>query len=241
MGQINIGKLNLPYRVDRSKKRKTIGIAVSPQLEIVVKAPEATNLEKIEESLNKKKAWILEKINDFSSQEIPPLDKEFMSGEKLLYKGRRYRLKVKEGKEIYKGHFKYNKGKFLLELPKYEDDKKRKAEAIKVIKEWYVEMAKDQLIGRTKKWAKSMGYDLKKVDVKSYKKSWGITKGSTINYNWRVVLLPVAVQNYIIAHEVAHLEVSKHNGEFWSMVGAIVPDYAEKKKYLRQKGSLFDI
>ena len=95
MLSITLGDTVIKYEVVRSD-RKTMGIIVDPDKGVIVRSPRNVSEDKIKEMVKKKSSWILQKLDKMDEIKPAPAPKEFMSGEKLMYLGRRYRLKVKE-------------------------------------------------------------------------------------------------------------------------------------------------
>lgn len=235
---MKIGKFNLPYKIKRSD-RKSVGFAIGPNMQLIVKAPQEVSVGKIEKLIEKKKPWIFKKIKDIKKQKPAPLDKEFLSGEKLLYKGRRYKLKVNKVKNDERLSF--DKGIFNLYLEKYNKEKERRSRAKNIIKDWYKNRAKKELKKKANYYASSTGLSPKGIKIKSLNKKWGEHKKGTIELNWRLIMTPTKVQDYIIVHELTHLEYSNHSAKFWSLVGAVIPDYKERREWLKINGKLFNI
>jgi len=58
-----------------------------------------------------------------------------------------------------------------------------------------------------------------------------------MSFNWRLLLAPPAVLDYVVEHEVCHLEVMDHSPRFWSLLTARVPEWREHSAWLRRYGS----
>lgn len=103
MAELNRHKLNfetftLEYLLLFSE-RKTLGITVKPNEEVIVKAPMNTEIDLIEQKIEEKISWILRQKNYFRSFGDPTPKRRFISGESHLYMGRQYILRVKRGKK----------------------------------------------------------------------------------------------------------------------------------------------
>jgi predicted metal-dependent hydrolase len=73
--------------------------------------------------------------------------------------------------------------------------------------------------------------------VKEQKLRWGsCTSMGIINLNWRLFLAPMRIIDYVIVHELAHLRYHNHSKDFWNLVRSIIPDYEERKEWLRVNG-----
>ncbi|OUJ18040.1 putative metal-dependent hydrolase [Methanonatronarchaeum thermophilum] len=242
MKELEIGKIKIPYKVIWSEKRASIGISIDDSMELKVKAPTNTSFNEIKNVLDKKKKWILNKIKRFEEQKPPSLEKEFLSGEKLKYRGRRYRLKVQKNQEIKKPKLKFQNGTFNLYTPKYEDqDQKRKKEIKKTVENWYKNKAEQDFPNRVYKYAPQIGVKPNDVIIDEMNKKWGECKKGEIKLHWKLILAPVKIQDYVIVHELTHVKYEKHNKTFWHTIGSVMPDYEERMEWLRKNGKTLKI
>ena len=120
--QLHYGSKKISYYLEFSK-RKTLGITVTPDMEVMVKAPEGTSQERIEEKLEKRAPWILKQQNYFLRFYPKKPEKQYRGGESHLYLGRQYRLRVATakknevfftGREIHVHHNLKSTAKFVL-------------------------------------------------------------------------------------------------------------------------------
>ena len=78
------------------------------------------------------------------------------------------------------------------------------------------------------------GHTLGKIFIKNHKSRWGSCSGKgNLNFNYKVVLLPLPIADYIIVHELCHLQEFNHSAKFWALVGETIPDYVVRRKQLR--------
>lgn len=84
------------------------------------------------------------------------------------------------------------------------------------------------------KWSRLMGLVPKSVSLRDQKTKWGAcTSRGTVTFNWRLLMAPPAVLEYVVVHELAHLKELNHSPRFWAIVREHCPDYAVHKKWLR--------
>jgi len=237
MQQIKLGNQLINYEIIRTN-RKTMGIIIDNDKNVIVRSPEDTVESKIEEVLKKKTSWILSKLKEMDKIKPAPKKKEFMSGEKLPYLGRRYRLEVLPS-EISKPEVKLYQGKFIINYPKKlkEDGEQRREEIRYALIEWYREHAKEKINERVEKYKVKLDVEPNNVVVKKQKKRWGScsSKGN-LNFNWRIILAPMSIVDYLVVHELTHLLHDNHSKEFWSTVGSIIPDVKAKREWLKING-----
>lgn len=87
-------------------------------------------------------------------------------------------------------------------------------------------------------YAERMGVSYNKITIRDQKTRWGSCSGKgNLNFNWRLVLAPVSVLDYVVVHELAHRKEMNHSSRFWSVVGAIMPDYEIHRSWLRDHGN----
>ncbi|MDB5266632.1 MAG: putative metal-dependent hydrolase [Parcubacteria group bacterium] len=87
---------------------------------------------------------------------------------------------------------------------------------------------------RLEYWNQFYGYTYNRVAIKDHKTRWGsCSKKGNLNFNYRVVFLPPALQDYLIVHELCHLGEFNHSPAFWTLVGKTVPDYEKRRGDLR--------
>jgi len=240
MPELDMGKFKIPYEVDWSPDRDSLGLTINNSQDLTVKAPTRSNCSDIEEFLDRKKNWIIEKRSEVEDIKKKPLEKEFKSGEKLLYKGRRYRLKVEET-DVENPKLEKKSGKFFLKSPKELKGKNRQKKIKKAVKNWYKEEAYSSLSSRVDRFANKVGVNPSELSIKELSREWGNVKDKEIVLSWRAILAPVKIQDYLIVHELAHLKEGNHSNRFWNIIGSILPDYEERKNWLRVNGPILNI
>ena len=234
MNQYHIGQTVVPYEIEWSPNRGTIGLSMDSEMELLVRAPTDATLGDVEEVLDDKQQWILETLYGLAEQQDPPLDKEFLSGEKLLYNGRRYRLKVTE-ESVVEPSLDFDGDRFQLSVPKDSavSVKRKRQTAV----DWYTTKAAEVLPERAERFTDKLGATEVEVDTRELHRRWGEFKRNQITLNWRLVLAPRKIQDYVIAHELAHFKHDEHSDAFWNTVGTLVPDYRERREWLRVNGA----
>jgi hypothetical protein len=215
-----------------------MGIIVDHERNLIVRSPKNTAETKIEEVLKKKTNWILSKLKEMDKIKPAPKEKEFMTGEKLPYLGRRYRLEVNPA-EISKVEVKLYQGKFIIDYPVgLKDKKEQRREEIRThLIKWYREHAKEKINERVDKYKVKLDVEPNNVVVKKQKKRWGsCSSKDNLNFNWEIIMAPMSIVDYLVAHELTHLIHDNHSRDFWATVAAIIPDIKEKKEWLKVNG-----
>lgn len=222
---LEFGSKTIAFELSYSE-RKTLGITVTPDMEVKVIAPENTSLEKIREKVRKKAPWILKQTSYFLTFQPRMPKKRFVSGESHLYLGRQYKLHVhQDGKDAVR-----YKGRAI------EVSTAKKSNAEKLMNEWYRERAKikfpeiaEPLIERFKKYKVSPT----NLYLQDMPKRWGsCTPTGKIILNPELIKAPKPCIEYVIIHELCHLVHRNHNQKFFDLQTKEMPDWRRWKDKL---------
>lgn len=110
-----------------------------------------------------------------------------------------------------------------------------------LVTSWLREKANETLKAKTKEWAEKIGVEFNNIVIKDQKTCWASCSGKkNINYSYRIVKMPLAVQDYLMVHELCHLVHMNHGQEYWQLVAQFSPDYKNHRRWLNEnKGSIF--
>jgi len=93
------------------------------------------------------------------------------------------------------------------------------------------------IVKTTEYYAKEYGFKYKKITIKNQQQRWGsCSENSILNFNYKLYFLPLHLAEYIIVHELCHLQELNHSQRFWDLVGTIIPDYKKCERELRKVG-----
>lgn len=242
MEQIRIGNTLVDYRLVYSSRQKTIELIIDLDSGFTVKAPASISKEDVAANLQRKSNWIitnLDKMNEVIKNETR---KEFVSGEKFLYKGKHYRLKVIQVDEEIVPSLTFTHSKFIARVPENlsEFDYPRVIQPLFI--GFYHEKAEKILNQRARKYLVYFESKPSLIKVQFLKNKWGnCSKTNQLRFNWRVVMAKMSIIDYVVIHELCHTKHKNHSKAFWNEVQKILPDYEEKKEWLRINGDLLKI
>jgi len=219
-----------------------MGLSIDRSLELTVTAPMTATVEDVEEVLGSRQEWLLQKLYGLKEQEGPPYPKEYMSGEKLQYRGRHYPLEVVEA-DVTEPTLSFDDQTFTLHVHRFDGDGdevsvRRKHQAVV---DWFVQRAEEELPNRVSRFESRLGLDDVPIWVGEIDSRWGEYDDGTVRLNWRLIRAPVRIQDYVVAHELAHSLHNEHSGAFWNTVGALIPDYEDRREWLRVNGNSLTI
>jgi predicted metal-dependent hydrolase len=207
--------------------RRTLSIEISPEAEIIVRAPMRMPSSIIEQFIRDKQYWIIQKLELVKKKHIHK-QKEFLDGEKFLYLGKEIELRISDEKV---SALRIEDGCFIL-------NQKYQKRAKKVFTVWYRGEAFRVISERVKVY--SHQYNIKHSEIKLSNASgrWGsCSPNGNLNFNWRLIMAPMEVIDYVIVHELAHIEIKNHSKRFWIKVESIIPSYKICRRWLKDHGS----
>lgn len=143
-------------------------------------------------------------------------------------------LKDKE-RWIIEKHVKQEKRKKELDAWKAEQGMTPAQEEALVRR--YREAAKEYFPKRVAYYHARMGGQYEKIVIRDQKTRWGsCSSRGTLSFNWRLMLAPPAVLDYVVVHELAHLQQMNHSKQFWAVVEQVMPDYKSHRSWLKENG-----
>lgn len=222
----------IPYRLVRSKRR-TLQITIKESLEVNVAAPVCLSQQKIEDFINEKSAWIFKKLSEKRSFCETWRKRGYAHGEEFLFLGKKYPIHVLE-QNVVKPWLIFDNARWLIAIPSSFSDQgpQIKEQLIR----WYRHQAEEVLGTRLFHLARTTGLKPQKVVIKTQKTLWGSCSSRTrsIQLNWKLILAPFEVIDYVIVHELTHLAIPNHSQRFWQKVKSILPDFKERQQWLKR-------
>lgn len=225
------GKKRIPYKLER-RARRTLEIAVEPDMSVSVAAPLDASISDIEKKLKKRAAWIIRQ-QSFFQQFVPRTpERQYIGGETHLYLGRQYRLKVEQDL-IDKVH--YFRGRIWVRTTRPNSPRHTKA----LVTAWYKDRAKVKLAERLlicqHRFPKPNEVQPKIVSVRALKQRWGsMTVAGQLILNRRLVEAPVDAIDYVITHELCHMREPHHGTAFFDYLTEVMPDWRNRKAHLER-------
>ena len=218
-----------PFQVEviRTNRKKSASIRLSDDL-VRVSVPSTLTDNRIRDLVRKRTSWIKKKLQEQS--DLPRLTpKEFVSGEAVTYLGKNYRLKILKGDypsvRMHRGY---------LEVTTLKDDTDPRTSIRLLLTDWYKSHAEKRLIEKTQRFSKVIGAEPKSICVKDYKSRWGSCSAQgDVSYNWRIVLAPHSIVDYVVVHELCHMLEHNHSSKYWKHVERHVPKWRECREWLK--------
>ena len=225
-GKLLLGPERIPYRLRLSRRRRSVGLTVTDTGELLVHAPQGLAQAAIHRIITKNRAWIDKK----QAERREALNR--LEAGKVYYRGKAYGVRL-----ISRGltDIRLAGDDLLISLENSHTDPWPQ------LFDWYCREAASHLTGRIDYFAPRLGLGPPtRLEVRNWRRRWGECRpDGHLRFNWRLVLLPPEIMDYVVVHELAHLLVPGHPPGFWREVGKYLPDYAQRRSWLKVYGSPF--
>jgi len=233
---VRYGDEQATYSVIRDPKRKQrIKIKVHPNGSLEVETPASASHEEIVRAVQKRANWIFPRIAAARKRFEQVLPREYVSGEQVLYLGRRYCLKVQKGTKSERSV--KLKGAYLQVTT---EDRSREA-VRRMVKSWYRQKAQAYFAGRTKALAERLPWqlDVPPIRLREMTTRWGsCAANGAITLHPALVKAPRECIDYVIVHELCHLREHNHSPAFYRLVDRTMPQWQQTKARLDQIAEL---
>ena len=224
----------------RRRNRKTVGILVDPVNGVVISAHPALSVREIQEIVIMRANWIISKQNQLKQKVSLEAPKKFVEGEHFWYLGNQYPLHINRSGLLHPGFvpvIEFRENAFWVFMSENTGDAERISLIRSAFMRWYFARAEETILDRIETWKKEVMVEPRIIQVRQQKCCWGSCTGkNALHFNWRLILSPLPVIDYVIVHELCHLKVKNHSPKFWDLVRSIIPDCLDRKAWLRQNG-----
>ncbi|MGE5474671.1 MAG: M48 family metallopeptidase [Ignavibacteriales bacterium] len=231
----NIGSLSIPYYVTENKKAKCIKLVMGTDGLRVTK-PLRTKLDEVEKVLKIKSNWIYKNYVKLQSVKAEECDREWKTGERILFKGDECNIAIYtyNNKKVF---IDFDGKLFDIYVNENIEENERKAAIEDALKKWYIEAANKAFKERLDYFCRIIGFHYNTMRVKEQKTRWGsCSKKGNLNFNWKLIMSPQWVTDYVIIHEVCHLRYLNHSKEYWNMVALHMPEHKKARQWLKKNG-----
>ena len=237
-GEVVFGHKTISYSIIRtSRRKKTITLTIEPEGKIIVRVPVRTTDSKLAHIVKSKAEWVVKKLRSLNNISLTAT-KEFVSGESFSYLGRHLRLKILRDTDKEKPVVKLHGSRLQVAFYRANRNGKYSKEIRDAITEWYKKLAAKRITERITIYTRKMGLSRPGVIIRNQQKRWGsCNKNGELRFNWRIIMAPMSLVDYVVVHELCHIKYKNHSKLFWKYLGMIMPDYEKRKERIRLDGA----
>ncbi|MBX0295430.1 M48 family metallopeptidase [Haloarcula nitratireducens] len=169
-------------------------------------------------------AWVIDKQRTYESyrEDIP--ERSFEAGEEFPFLGKDHELVIEP-----RSKHEVSDGAIRLRKSAVEQSSVKQ-----VLENFYRSQAREHFVERLDHYAESMSVSYESLELRNQRTRWGsCSTGGTISLNWRLIMAPPEVVDYLVVHELAHLIEQHHGDEFWDVVSNQIPEFGQKAGWLK--------
>lgn len=228
----------IPYEIVKSDRR-TMTVQVKKDGSVVVRLPGRASWTAGHEFARQHREWIYRHGRKVLESIEMREQFHWTEGEKLLLYGREKALHLECDYETKRIRV-CDTGEMILVSGPFGNEKHELPETEteglvrKALETWYRKAARRYLEDKTAWWAKQMGVTYLRIAIRDQETRWGsCSTCGNLNYNWKLVLLPEELADYVVVHELAHRTEMNHSEDFWRIVERELPDYRQRRRMLK--------
>ena len=228
---------DIAYQLLPGADRQTTDIVIERNGLITVRPPLKMTPEQVDETVLDKRMWIYRNLAEWHELNTSRVHREWVSGESFLYLGSSYRLQLVQAQDE---PLKLKDGRFCL-LRSIVEAGGREA-AHQAFEAFYKDKGLPRLTKRVSHFAAKVGVPAGSVQIKDLGFRWAsCLKNGDLHFHWKCLMASLTVIDYIVVHELCHLRHRDHSAAFWNEVDKVLPDYRDRKEWLRVRGAKLDL
>ena len=220
-----------PYRIRRSDRARRARIQVSVDgVEVVV--PRRLALRDVEPFVEEKRPWIertLRRMREAEAENAPPV---LGDGREVPYLGQRLGLRVKVEAARKRSHVARRGHTLTVKVADTGLEAVRDA-----LERWYRRQARVEVAPRLDAASARAGTPYTTLQIRGQRTRWASCSSTgAMSFNWRLLLAPPEILDYVVEHEVVHLQIHDHSPRFWAELKKRVPEYKTHETWLKRHG-----
>lgn len=214
------------YTLKRSPRRRSIGLQINDQ-GLTVSMPLRASEKWLHSVLQEKARWVVDKLDSWQSKKAPV--QKWADGEAILFRGETFKLRVVPG--LFNAPPQLTASELIIHVVDAGNQNAIKKAAM----QWFKREAERVFEECIAHFAPLMKVSPQAIKLTSARTQWGsCTSAGVVRLNWQLVTMPLHLIDYVVVHELAHLQEMNHSPAFWSVVESVCPDYARIRGELRK-------
>jgi len=228
---------DIEYQLLPGTERQTTDIVIERNGIITVRPPLRLTPEQVDETVLGKRLWIYRNLAEWRDLNAARVTREWVSGESFPYLGSSYRLQLVQEQDE---PLKLKDGRFRLLRSVVETGGGDTAH--RIFEAFYKGKGLPRIKRRVAYFAVKVGVSAGEVQIRDLGYRWGsCLKNGDLHFHWKCLMAPLTIIDYIVVHELCHLHHRDHSDAFWNEVDKVLPDYRDRKAWLKVRGVELDL
>jgi hypothetical protein len=212
--------VDIPYTVRRSERARRVRVTVDPTRGVEVVLPRRAAEREAAAAIRELRPWIERRVEELGRTRAAVAAR----GDTVPYLGELLKVRGEPGRNRV-----HRRGSELLAPTG--------TARLPAIERWYRRAARQEIASRLAAACAVAGTSYSKLTIRGQRTRWAsCSRTGAMSFNWRLLLAPEPVLDYVVWHEVCHLEVLDHSPRFWALLSRRCPDYREHVRWLRRHG-----
>ncbi|MFH1382126.1 MAG: SprT family zinc-dependent metalloprotease [Chloroflexota bacterium] len=225
-GKMILGDRVVAYRVKRSARARHLRLEMRPESGLTVIIPRSGSLRHVSDILKAKQGWILTNLAKYD-RTPKPVVREIKAGDAVPYLGQKLMV-LMEASCGKASCVRLEQGKLIASTASVP------VKLNMLLEQWYRAQAGRLIMQKVEEWSSRLDIKHNGITVRGQKTRWGsCSRQGKLSFNWRLLMAPEPVIDYVVVHELTHLKEMNHSKRFWQAVAKHCPEWRELKKWLR--------
>jgi len=223
-GEIDLQGRPVGYSLKQSQRTRGIRLEIRSETGLTVVVPRKYTRQQVLDILKQKAGWILKHLPTNKPAQMPLFTQELGQGDKLLFMGRPIEIVIRESAV----------SSAVLHGNKLQVSTGSRDGAIpKILEMWYRQQAATVFTQKADGFKEIMGLRYNSIYIRGQKTRWGsCSPAGNLTLNWKLLMAPEEIVDYVVIHELAHLKHMNHSKKFWDLVGRYCPGWKKYRKWL---------
>ena len=224
------GSRSIPYTIRHSARARCLRLTIRPDTGLVAVVPRGCDARALAQFMTRHQRWIVRQVDELAAiaSRIPL---RWPYGSTLPYRGEEHRVVVEPASRPLVQRAQDGALRVSMRRPTI-------AGAKRALKRWYLREALRWCTERTTTLGETLGVSWKRVRVRDQRRRWGsCSVQGHLSFNYRLVMAPPAILDYVVIHELMHRLELNHSRRFWSLVSGRCPSYREAVAWLKTDGA----
>jgi predicted metal-dependent hydrolase len=218
----------ISYTLKRSARARCARLEIRQATGLTIVIPKYYDTNDISDLMQKKKRWILNNLTRYCQKRPPVIGKELKSGDSIPYLGQELKLVLRQNQEsadsaVLEGN------NLIIRLGNNTNGLDL------VLEHWYRLQAAQLIKEKADELSARFGLAYNKLTIRGQRSRWGsCSHKSNLSFNWKLMMTPEPVIDYVVTHELLHIKEMNHTRRFWQLVSEHCPQWRERRKWLKE-------
>ncbi|MBI5411659.1 M48 family metallopeptidase [Candidatus Peregrinibacteria bacterium] len=230
---LSTSSTGIAYSFRRSTRARHLRVQINPDGSVAVVAPASASFHLVDRFVAHHLVWIKKHVAKAQKKHDAAPRHDYRTGDSFLFLGERHDLTVLEA-DRKKPKVEWNDAALVVSIPAELAPVEKAALVQEALTRFFKKKAGEVIHDRLSHFNDFYHFEYRRVTLRDQKTRWGsCSRDGNLNFNWRLILAPIEVIDYVVVHELCHLREMNHSTRFWALVVQTLPDYKQWRKWIR--------